>query len=165
MDTIQSEKLRPPLKTVRRQTTADFQEKMQRAGISVTPLEVTEVKPGLHESAEGITTRPIYRISWPKQPARLLGLLSLPHTNGGSGRFIEISPQRINMPSEASRRYNIAHSTAEVDKSAVFLSTVLADSHLDLILVVRVADQWLELYRWHASWIELGLSRLEICRF
>jgi len=165
MDTIQSDKARAPLTTARRQALADFQEEMQQAGISVTPLDVTEVKLGLHESAEGITARPIYHISGPKKSTRLQGLLSLPHTDGGSGRFVKISSQRINMPSEANRLYDVAHSSAELDGSAVFLSTRLADSHLRTMLAIRVAEQWLELYRWSTSWSELGLSRLEVCQF
>jgi hypothetical protein len=162
MDTIQSDKRHSPSVTEERQAPV---ERMQRAGIAVRFLEVTEVKSGLHESAEGITAWPIYRISWHKQPLRLLGLWSLPRTNDGSGRFVKISPQRINMPSEGSRRYDIAHSAAEVDESAVFLSTQLADSHLNLILAVRIQDQWLEVYRWSSSWAKLGITRLDICSF
>jgi hypothetical protein len=162
MDAIQPAKRHSPLMTEGRQAPADFLDRMQREGISVSPLEVTEVEPGLHEKAEGIIIRPIYRISWRKQPLRLLGVLSLPRTDGGSGRFIKISPQRINMPPEASRRYGASRSVAEVDESAAFLSTALADSHLHVMLAVRVADRWLELYRWHASWAELGISRLDI---
>jgi len=165
MDAIQSGKRRSPSMAEGRQTPVDFLEKMQTEGISVPPLEVTEVKAGLHESAEGITARPIYHISWPEKSTGLLGLQSLTRTNGGSGRFVKISPQRINMPPEGSRRYDTVHSATEVDECAVFLSTQLADSHLNLILAVRTQDQWLELYRWSSSWAKLGLSRLEICSF
>jgi len=69
------------------------------------------------------------------------------------------------MPPEGSRRYDTVHNATEVDECAVFLSTQLADSHLNLILAVRIQDQWLELYRWSSSWAKLGLSRLEICSF
>jgi len=165
MDTIQSDKARSPLETVQKQTPVDFQEEMRQSGISVIPLEVTEVKPGLHESAEGITTHTIYHISWPKQPIRLLGMLSLPHTDRGSGRFVKISPQRINMLPEAVERLRLAHHAAKVAESAIFLNTCLADYHLDVILAIWTSDQWLQLYRWNTSWSKLGLSRLEVCQF
>ena len=165
MDVIKSDKRRSPLMAEGRQAALDLEGVMRRAGIAARFLEVTEVRPGLHENAEGITARPIYRISWHKQPLGLLGLWPLPCPNGGSGRFVKISPQRINMPPEGSRRYDTVHNATEVDECAVFLSTQLADSHLNLILAVRIQDQWLELYRWSSSWAKLGLSRLEICSF
>ncbi len=142
-----------------------FREKMGEADIDAQTLEVTEVKPGMHEDSEGITVRPIYRISWRRQPLRLPGVLTLPLGNGSSGRFVRISLQRINVPPEARRRLEIAQSLAELDESAVFLSTQLADSHLNLVLAVRIQDQWLEVYRWSSSWTKLGISRLDICGF
>jgi len=165
MDAMQPDKPRSPLKTVRRQTPADFQEEMKQAGISMTPLEVTEVKPGLHESAEGITIQPIYCISWPKQPLYLFGLLNIRHIGKRSGKFVKVSAGTVNIPPEANRQYSLAEGIVQPDESAVFLSTRLVDSHLRIILAIRLAEQWLELYRWNDSWTALGLSRLEICQF
>jgi len=142
-----------------------FREKMRQAGIDAQTLEVTEVTPGMHERAEGITARPIYRISWRRHPLRLLGMFTLPLTNRGSGRFVKIPPQKVNMPPEAQRRYEMAQNFAEIDESAIFLGTQLADSHLNLILAARIRNQWLELYRWNASWAGLGITRLDICSF
>ncbi len=165
MEATQPAKRLLPLMTEGKQAPADFLERMHGEGIDVSPLEVTEVKPGMHEGAEGVTARPVYRVSWRRHPLRLLGVFNLPLANGSSGRFVKIPVQRINMPPEARRRLDAAHRLGGVDESAVFLSTQLADSHLSLILAVRVPDQWLELYRWSSSWAKLGISRLDICSF
>ncbi len=164
METVGLGEQRATAVTIKEATLA-FREKIREAGIDAQTLEVTEVKPGMHEDAEGITARPIYRISWRRQAQRLLGLLTLPLGNRGSARFVKISPQRINMPPEARRRLEVAQSLGKFDEGAVFLSTQLADSHLHLVLAVRVQDQWLELYRWHSSWARLEITRLDICSF
>lgn len=143
---------------------AGLKEKKLVAGLVERVLEVDEVKPGLHETAEGIKVRPIYRIRWHCLPFYLFGLWPLPGTGKGTGRFIKVAHDRIKMPPEAGRR-KVAADSRETDEIAVFLSTRLADSHLEAILATRIAGLWLELYRWNASWIELGLSRLDICSF
>jgi len=165
MDAIQSGKRRSPSMAEGGQTPVDLLERMQRAGIATRLLRVTEVKPGLHEDAEGITARPIYHISWPEKSTCLLGLLSLPHTDGGSAKFVKLSPQKIDMPLEARRRYEVAQSFTEVNECTIFLRTQLMDSNLNLLLAVRIQGQWLEVYRWSSSWAKLGISRLDICSF
>jgi len=149
----------------KRQAPADIMEEMRRAGIAPRLLEVTEVEPGLHEIAEGITLRPIYRLSWAKEPVRLFGLWSIFPKGRGDGRFIKLAPQGVNLPAEAKRRQELSQGMAAVDEMAVFLSTRLRDSHLEAILAARVKGEWLELYRWNTSWVRLGLSRLAICQF
>jgi hypothetical protein len=144
---------------------AKFEQKPARMSLTPRLLEVTAVKPRLHEIAEGISIRPIYRLRWAKQPVRLYGLLPIPHTDMGEGRFVKPPLDGIRLPLEANRWFKLSKIIVEIDKMAVFLSTQFRDSHLDVILAARVAGQWLELYRWNPSWTELGLSRLAVCQF
>jgi hypothetical protein len=144
--------------------TADLEAKMQRLGFDVKPLQVAEVEPGLHEKAEGITMRPIYLLSWRKEPTRLFGRWSVPNTERVSEKFIKLPVAQINIPRDTAQRYKTISTIAEVDESAVFLSTRLADSDLSLILAVRIMNQWLKLYQWRTSWTKLGISRPEVCQ-
>jgi hypothetical protein len=145
------------------QVSVDLSSQLQVAGISARRLEVSQVRPGLHEQAEGITLWPVYRISWMKSPVRLLGLWRLPGSDRGSGKFVRVPIWKTRMPPEAHRRYEAVNGIPQAEEAAVFLSTQLKDSHNDAILAVRIAEEWLELYRWRAPWRELGLSRLDIC--
>ena len=128
-------------------------------------LWVVEVKPGLHEAAEGITGRPVYRLSWHKKPGLLSGFWPIPgNGNGkGSGRFLKLSPESITMPEEAAEKYREA--ARHADETAVFMSTRLGDSRVQIVLASRSRERWLELYRGTATWRELGISRFDISSF
>ena len=126
-------------------------------------LEVVEVKPGLHEVAEGITGHPVYRISWDKKPGLLSGLWHMPGNGKGSGRFLKLSPESITMPKEAAGKYRDA--ARHADETAVFMSTRLGDSRVQIVLASRSRERWLELYRGTATWRELGISRFDISSF
>ncbi len=140
------------------------EKKLQETGLEARTLKVSEVRAGLHEIAEGITARPIYRVSWDKPSPCWPGILSLRLRHEGAGKFVRLSPERVTMPPEASQRLEAARGLG-IDEAAVFLDTRLADSHLDLVLAVRRQGQWLELYRWNSSWDGLGISRLDVCSF
>jgi len=128
------------------------------------PLEIAEVKPGLHERAEGIARKPVYRISWSKKPLSLLGIWRVPGTDRGSGTYIKTSVRQVNIPPDANKQYRLTKKDAEIQEVAVFLSTQCTETHTDVILAARIADDWFELYRWHASWRELGPSPATVCR-
>lgn len=128
-------------------------------------LQVTEVKPGLHENSEGIRSQTVYRISWHRESARLFRRWHIPGMGQGSGRFVKLRPDRIVMPDEAAQRYHQASDAPDTDATAVFLSTQFRNSHLELILASYSRGTWVELYRWTASWRELGLSRMDVSSF
>lgn len=127
------------------------------------PLEIAEVKPGLHERAEGIARKPVYRISWSKKPLSLLGIWRVPGTEKGSGNYTKMSVQQVNIPPEADKQYRLTKKDAEIQEVAAFLSTQCTETHTQVILAARTGDDWFELYRWRASWRELGSSRTAVC--
>jgi hypothetical protein len=129
---------------------------------SVRLLDIDEISAGLHEKAEAII-RPVYRISWHRRPVRLFGRWPLPGTDKGSGNFVKVSPDRIKMPPEALRRYELAVNGNQTEEAAAFIDTKFQNSNIGVILAVEKAGHWLELDRWRGSWRELGLSRLDIC--
>jgi len=128
-------------------------------------LWVDEVKPGLHEAAEGITGRPVYRLSWYKKLGLLSGFRHIPVNGNGkcSGRFLKLSPESITMPEDAAEKYREA--ARYTDETAVFMSTRLGDSRVQIVLASRSRDHWRELYRGTATWRELGISRFGISSF
>ncbi len=152
-----------PSVTAETKTLRGLVERIQKTGITARPLEVTEVEPGQHEKAEGISARPICVVSWARQAVRLPWLGDIPDTEKGRGKYVKLSPERINIPPEVAEQYRQVYSVVQVQEGAVFLSTKLADSSLGLILAIRTGGRWLELYRWNASWTGIGLSRLDIC--
>ena len=127
------------------------------------PLEITEVRPGLHERAEGIERKPVYRISWPKKPLSLLGIWRVPGTKKGSGNYTKRPVQQVNIPPEADKQYRLTKKDDGVQEVAVFLSTRCTETHSNVILAARTGDDWFELYRWRASWRELGSPRASVC--
>ena len=127
------------------------------------PLEIAEVKPGLHERAEGIAHKPVYRISWPKKPKSLLGMWGVPGTEKGSGNYTKRPVQQVNIPPEADKQYRLTKKDDGVQEVAVFLSTRCTETHTQAILAARAGDGWFELYRWRASWKELGSPRAAVC--
>jgi hypothetical protein len=126
-------------------------------------IQVEAVKRGMHELAEGITCQTVYRISRNRHSRRLFGLWPIAGMSG-SGKFVKVLPEKVTMPTEALQYYRKA-TDSQPDEIAVFLSTRLADSNIEAILAAQYSEHWLQLYRWRASWRELGLSRLEIYDF
>jgi hypothetical protein len=126
------------------------------------PLEVTEVKPGLHERAEGIENRPVYRLCWPRLPRRTLGPLPLPVGTTRCGAYIKLSPERINLSDEAVLRRRQASAHALTDETAVFLRTRLGNTRLELILANRYHSRWSVIHRWTDTWRGLGISRMDV---
>ena len=126
-----------------------------------SPLEVTEVMPGLHEKAEGIKTRPVYRLCWPRPGRRAIGRIRL---SGGtcSGNYVKLSPERIALDEEAARRYRDAAATPATEETAVFLRTELGGSRLELVLASRTSEAWSALHHWTDSWRGLGISRVDV---
>jgi hypothetical protein len=137
--------------------------KVMEAAIGL-PLEIKEVKPGLHELAEGIRLRPIYRISWSSRPVVLFNRWTLGKEKK-SGKFVRLSPDMIIEPPEVEFRYSAEKYKQEIEGKAVFLSTRFTDTSLTAIFAIRTGGSWLELYRWHSSWSELALSRMDVCSF
>jgi hypothetical protein len=137
-------------------TTADLKPGLREAGVNARRIDIKEVTPGLHEKAEGIRPRPVYLITRRKSPAG---------RGRASGRFVKIPCEDINLPPEGKTLVGRVAAAANIEECAVFLSTRLADAHLGLVLAVRIAGAWFELYRWVASWNKLGLSRLEVSQF
>ena len=117
------------------------------------PLQVTEVPPGLHEKAEGIIERHvIYRLAWRR-----------PGHGRHSGAYVKLSPAQLRLPDEAARILRQAAATPHVGETAVFLSTRLGGSRIELVLAARADDRWSALHRWADTWRSAGLSRLEVC--
>ena len=140
-------------------TAAELVAVMREKGVNPRQIMITAVGPGLHEKAEGIKPQPVYIISRPGKPAATSGNANI------SGRFIKTPCNGLNLPPEARKLLVTVDSFEDIDECAVFLSTRLADSHLGLVLAMRLADQWFELYRWTASWNELEISRLYVSQF
>ncbi|RLC72118.1 MAG: hypothetical protein DRI26_03675 [Chloroflexi bacterium] len=121
------------------------------------------MKPGLHERAEGIAHKPVYRISWPKKPKSLFGIWRVPGTEKGSGNYTKRLLRQVNIPPEANKQYRLTKKDAGVQEVAVFLSTQCTETHTEAILAARAGDDWFELYRWHVSWREVGSPRAAVC--
>jgi hypothetical protein len=128
------------------------------------PLEIKEVKVGLHETAEGITLRPIYRITWGRKTMARFKWLRLGSKNK-SEKFIKLPLYLILEPQEAGFGYTSRIFPPDMEEKAVFLSTRLTDTSLTVISAMRTGEGWFELNRWQTSWSELGLSRTDICSF
>jgi hypothetical protein len=117
------------------------------------PLQVAEVPPGLHEKAEGIIDRhAIYRLSW-RQPGH----------GRRSGAYVKLTPAQLRLPDEAARILREASAARHIEETAVFLSTRLGGSRIELILAARGDGHWSALHRWADTWRHAGLSRLEVC--
>ena len=127
-----------------------------------SPLDVEEIKPGLHERAEGIENRTVYRLCWPRTSRHTLGPLPLPGGAVCSGTYIKLSPERINLSDEAALRYQQASAHASTDETAVFLRTQLGSARLELILASRQRGHWSVIHRWTDTWRGLGISRMDI---
>lgn len=125
-------------------------------------LEVTEVKPGLHEKAEGIHRRPLYRLCWPRPSRPALGPLRRLVGPTCSGMYVKLSPERISLDDEAARRFRDASADPATDETTVFLRTQLGNSRLELILASRHDEEWSALHRWTDSWRGLGISRADL---
>lgn len=125
----------------------------------LVPLYIAMVKPGLHERAQGITHKPIYRISWPKRTIRLFGKWRMPNTKKGSANYIRVSEQRIKLPPDAEKQWRLAKRDTEVQEVAIFIDTHLTDARACLILAAQVSNDWFEFYRGCSSWRKLGLCK------
>lgn len=125
-------------------------------------LKVVQVRPGLHEAAEDIACRPIYRVAPEKRRSRVRA--ALPWLFRSSMRCVKLPAERTAMPPEAARCCVEVEGIPEREETAVFLDTELMDHHLRAMLAVRIAGRWYSLHRWTASWKGLGLSRRDICR-
>jgi len=130
--------------------------------LNLVPLSIIEIKPGLHERAEGITHKPVYRLSWPKKPIRLFGRWRVPGTETGSGNYIKTPVEKLNILPEANRRYRLIKNTDEVQEITAFIDTQLTGTRINAILAARIAADWFELYRWNSSWRQLGLSGVSV---
>jgi hypothetical protein len=130
--------------------------------VTGSPLEVSEVKPGLHEKAEGIENRPVYRLCWPRTSRPSLGPVRLPAPATCSGTYVKLSPTRVNLADEAARRYHEAAADPVIEETSVFLRTRLGGSRIDLVLAGRNDGRWSALHRWSDTWRGLGISRLDI---
>jgi len=131
--------------------------------LDLIPLSVTEVQPGLHERAEGITNIPVYRLSWPRKPVQLWKW-RMPGTEKGSGNYIKKPVEKLNLPPEAGEQYQLRKSdtTTKTLEIAAFLETQLTGTHINVILAARIANEWFELYRWNSSWKQLGCSEARV---
>jgi len=118
------------------------------------PLRVTELSQGLHEQAEGIKDRFVYRLSW-----RRTGRGS--HT----GTYVKLSPEHVRLTPEASRIYDEARAASQVEETAVFLSTRFGGSRIELVLAAREDVHWSALHEWSDTWRRAGLSRHDIAVF
>ena len=125
-------------------------------------LKVLQVKPGLHESAEDIACRPVYRIALERRPSRVRAALSWVFRS--TVRYVKLPPELVVLSPKAASCYAMARSMPETQEIAVFLDTELADHRLRAMLAVHVGDRWYSLHRWSTSWKGLGLSRHDICR-
>jgi hypothetical protein len=125
-------------------------------------LKVLQVRPGLHEAAEDIACRPVYRIALERQPSRVRAALSWLFRS--TVRCVKLPPERVVLSPEAASCYATARSMPETQEIAVFLDTELVDHRLRAMLAVHVGDRWYSLHRWSTSWKGLGLSRHDICR-
>ena len=68
-------------------------------------IEIARVKPGLHEIAEGIRLRPIYRISWHKKPADLFIGWGLLRKKIWSDKFVKMDIDRLILPPQIDSKY------------------------------------------------------------
>jgi hypothetical protein len=127
-------------------------------------LEIKEVKAGLHEIAEGILLRPIYRISWPGKPRNPSGWLALSGKKH-SEKYVKLPYHQVVAPPRAFSGYCQDGDRQRVEERGAFLSTHLTDTSLNVVFAVRIGRAWMELSQWRTSWSELGLSRLDVCRF
>ena len=125
--------------------------------LDLVPLNIIEVKPGLHERAEGITRKPIYHISWPKRTIRLFGRWRIPATKKGSAKYIRIPEHRLRLPPDAEKQWRLAKKDTAVREVAAFLGTHQIDTRVYVILTARIENDWFELYRGSSSWRKLGL--------
>ena len=127
-------------------------------------IEIKEVRAGLHEMAECIMLRPIYRVSWHRKPLDLFGWRFL-GKKIRSGKFVKLPPDSITMPHEVALKYGEGVFKQGIEEIAVFMSTSLTDTSLKAIFAIRAGGSWLDLYHWRSSWSDLSLSRLDICCF
>ena len=141
--------------------------KKRKQDVTGDLIRVEEVKRGMHERAEGITNRTIYRISRNGHSGHTRRLFGLWPADGGSGsgKFVKLSPDEAIMPEEAVRLYREAAANRPPDETAVFLNTRLADFDIEAVMAVRYSERWAELYHWRTSWEDLGISRTEISQF
>ena len=130
----------------------------------VHPIEIKEVRAGLHETAECIKLRPIYRISWHKSPIDLFGWRFL-GKKIRSGKFVKLPPDSIKIPREVALKCSKGALKQGIEERAVFLNTCLSDASLEAIFAIRIGGSWLDMYHWRGSWSDLSLSRLDICCF
>jgi len=131
---------------------------------TVHPIDIKEVRAGLHEMAEGIKLRPIYRISWHRKPIDLFGW-RIPNKKNMSGKFVKLPPGSITMPRDVALKYSEGAFRHGIEERAIFLSTCLSDASLKAIFAIRAGGSWLDVYHWRGSWLDLAFSRLDICSF
>ena len=127
-------------------------------------IEVAETEAGLHEIAEGITIRPIYKISWGRKQAGILKWWPF-SKKVRTGKFVKSPIHDLVLPQEVGSRYGRGDKRKGINERAVFLSTCLKDSSLTAIFAIHTAESWVMLHHWRTSWTQLGLCRLSVCSF
>jgi len=137
----------------------------ESARIAADPIRATQVKPSLHEVAEGLVRRPIYEIEFRgRSKHRWSWILSaLRAGRGSTRRFVKVHPERLHVPSEVAYKLQIARETPGVDEIAVFFDTRLGDAGFTALLAVRCAEGWFALQHWRTNWLDLQVSRYSIC--
>lgn len=122
-----------------------FQKELEKAGIGVTPLTVEEENASFFQRwLGGFRRQPLYRITWPrKRQIRLLGKCAFSWEGQAGGWFGKATTDMVKMPIEAELRSATVKNLPQVAETAVFVEV-----RRDPILAVKVAGQWLEVYRW-----------------
>jgi hypothetical protein len=121
-----------------------FTAKARALGVEVSPLLVRKparVFPWIGRNEE------FFHVSWPKRKSlSLFGLLEVSWTRWGSGIFRKHPAFKVLMPLEGEWAAEVLRALPEVEEMVV-----LEERRIDPILVVRVAEQWYEAYRWWQS--------------
>ena len=120
-------------------------------------ISIDAEKPGKHENAEGITADTVWRVSPDRSSVNLLSLLGL---SRGSGVYVKLQVDDLNLPASARQRLEEG---GEADEAAVFLSTRMGNASVEAMLALRYSEQWREVARWRSRWADLGISRNEVC--
>ena len=139
-------------------------EKAARA-VTGKEIHIEPARPGLHEIAEGITSETVWHITDGHRSGKSQGAFLLQKISGNSGTYVKLPVDKLNIPGEAIKRYRQAFINLPPDETAVFLSTDLGNSSVDVLLAIRYSKRWLELHRWRTGWRKLGISRLDISEF